>query len=76
MSIPERWATARVKWGEQQKHLYVDADYSIGLYVTEEEAQSVAEQHCKTDLTAMVLVFKIDRLVRAKPIAFESIKAD
>ena len=73
--VPSKWITIVVKYGEKGKHLYADTDFSTGFWATEAEAQMWAEGHCRYDQKAIVAVLKVDRLVKAKPVEFETVAA-
>lgn len=75
-AIPSKWVTIVVEYGEKQKHLYAETvDYPVCFWDTEDQAQKAAEDHCRFNQRAMVLVLRADRMVKARPVEFDSIKA-
>lgn len=74
MKVPSKWATIVVRYGEKEKHLYADGDYSPGFFATEAEAQESAEAYCRHSPDIMVAVVKVERMLRTR-FDFEMVKA-
>jgi len=74
-AIPSKWVAIVVQYGEGRKHFYMGRDTSPFFFATEAEAQNLAEAHCREHPKDAVLVLRVDRLVYAKPIEFDNIRA-
>ena len=76
MEIPSKWAVMEVGYGEGKKFLYHTMEHDgPNFFATEKEAQEWAQDHCRFNQKAMVVVVKIERMVKAKPVEFDNIAA-
>jgi hypothetical protein len=74
--VPSKWVCIVVHYGEKKKHLYSGIDDGTPtFFASEGEAEKWAFDHCRYDQKATVLICRADRLVVAKPVEFDSIKA-
>ena len=73
--IPSKWVAIVVLYGERRKHLYEHHDHRPHFFPTERDARKWAEDHCRFDQKANVLILRADSIVRAKPVEFETIAA-
>lgn len=64
-----------VGYGEEKKHLVVADDSHPYLFPTEAEAEKWAKTHCEHCQKSIVALLKVDRLIKAAAMTFETITA-
>lgn len=75
MSIPSKYATFDIEFGEGKKHLYCLDTASLELHETDVDARAYAEEQIKSG-AKMVAVCKIESVLVARPAEFDELRSE